>query len=170
MQPLRQDSVARLAERQGENGAADQTPVDERHLECPVAPPLTRPGDPTVNPHPPVLHGHHGKEFFQKRIPVQVAESHRQILRCREAEHLPFIPDAGEGDPGMGNGEDLDLPQKIRGLGLITSQEFAARGDIEEKISHLDRRAGSLAGILHLVDLSSGHLDQRPRLILPAPR
>ena len=170
MQPLCQDSVARFTKRKRERGTADHAPVDERHLEGPVAPPLARLGNPTVNPHPALIHGRDGQELFQKCLTVKIAQPDRQILRRSETEHLPIIPDAGEGDLGMGDGKNLDLLEEVRGLGLLAPKEFTTRRDIEKDIGNLDRGAGSITGILHLVDLPAAHLDERARIILAPPR
>ena len=170
MQPLGKDAVARLAERQGENGASDDPPVHEGHLPAPVAPPFARSGDPSMHAHSMALKGRNLDQFSKECLPVQIAESHGQILRGGQTEDLTVVPPADKGNPGMCDRQNLDLLQQICSLGLLAPEEFAAGGDVEKEVGHLDGGAGSIAGILHPVDLPASHLDQRPRLILPAAR
>ena len=99
---------------------------------------------------------------------MQITEPHGQILRGGQAEDLAFVTDAGEGDLRMGRGEDLQLLEKIRRLGLLTAQEFTACRDIEKQVGHLNARAGRLSRITDVGHLAADDLDQGPGLILSA--
>ena len=168
MQSLREHSVAGLAKREREGGTADHASVNKGHLQGSVAATLARTGDPPPDGNPRFLHRRHGNQLGEEFLTMEITKPHCQILRGGQTEDLALVTDAGEGDLRMGRGQDLQLLEKIRRLGLLTAQEFAARRDIEEQIGHLDARAGCLSGIAHVCHLAADDLDQCARCLLPA--
>jgi hypothetical protein len=109
-------------------------------------------------------------KLFEELVPVQVAKPDGKVLGGRQAENLTLVTNAGEGDVGMGHSQDLDLLKNVRRLGLLSPQKLAAGGDVEEEVRNLNPRAGSLPGILNLVNPASGDLNEGSGEILAAAR
>ena len=90
---------------------------------------------------------------------MQVTQPDREILGRRQTEDFPIVPDAGEGDLGVGDGEDLDLLEKIGRLCLFSPEKLPPSGYIKKEIADLDACPGRLPGVLHLVDLTPRDLE-----------
>jgi hypothetical protein len=63
------------------------------------------------------------------------------IRRAQVLAHHAAVAGERERDAGLGQRDPLDHLGDVSGFGRERSQEFSARGDIEEQVAHADARA-----------------------------